>query len=194
MLGIYIPNNVIIINHRGEKMRVEEEFTVRYGKSIYIVDPDLKKQVKELVKTDFESLEDGVKKAIEELMGKAEELGYKPEELEALAEYDVSLYSDSYFVTVTVKVYPKDAQKRNRDDATLSKYVCINAEGLYISQYYKPEREELGRKMMLKIHCYERLARLLEENEELKKQVKTLNAQVNELTEKLKKLEARKRA
>jgi len=162
-------------------MQTKETWEIKIGNlTIDDLSPNLLDQVKNVVKQDVQHVYDRINETLKELSSEFVKLEYKEEELISKIEYLVNLYEESYCVSIYVDVFPivhPIVSKR--------KLVLYNAERSYVSDYYTKSRNEQGIKLKEQLSTWYRLAKLIKENEELRKKLEEAEAIIKELEERI---------
>jgi len=162
-------------------MKIAETWEIKInGIAVEELSPSLLDQVKNIVKQDTQHTYDTINEAIKELASEFLKLEYQEEELEARTEYLVNIFETGYRVSIYVVVFPiihPTVLKR--------KLVLYNAERSYVSDYYTKSRNEAGFKVKEQISTLCKLAKVIKENEELKRKLEEAEATIKELEERI---------
>ena len=162
-------------------MQTKESWEIKIdGIAVEELSPSLLDQVKNIVKQDVQHVYDTINEAIKELVSEFLKLEYQEEELEARTEYHVNIFETGYHVSIYVVVFPiihPTVLKR--------KLVLYNAERNFTSDFYTKTRNELGIKVKEQLSTWHRIAKLVKENEELRKKLEEAEATIKELEERM---------
>jgi uncharacterized protein YdcH (DUF465 family) len=158
-------------------MQVKEVWIIKINNEEEIdVNNSLLEQIKNIVKADFLSLlGSNIETALKELSAEFIKLGYTEEELEAQIKYIVNAYENGYRVSIYTYVYPV------MHPVSKMRLIIHNGERTYTSEFYTKTRNELGKLIKEQISIVCRLAKLMKENEALKKRVEELEQRIQEL-------------
>ena len=166
-------------------MQTKEVWEIKVdGIAVEELSPILLDQVKNIVKQDVQHVYDTINEAIKELLQEFLRLEYKEEELEARTEYLVKLYEVGYYVSIYVVVFPiihPTVLKR--------KLILYNAERNFTSDFYTKTRNELGIKIKEQISTLIKIAKLVKENEDLKRRLEEAEREIQELQQEIERLE-----
>ena len=160
-------------------MQTKESWEIKID-NLAIDSQNLAEQVKNIVREDFKHVDDRINEALKELLQEFIKLEYQEEELEARTEYLVNLFESGYRVSIYVVVFPMThpmVYKR--------KLILYNAERNYVSDFYTKMRNEQGLKLKEQISVLIKIAKLMKENEELRKKLEEAEATIKELEERI---------
>jgi len=166
-------------------MQTKESWEIKIdGIAVEELSPSLLDQVKNIVKQDVQHVYDTINEAIKELVSEFLKLEYQEEELEARTEYLVNIFGTGYRVSIYVVVFPMIHPMIFK-----RKLVLYNAERNFTSDFYTKTRNELGIKVKEQISTLIKIAKLVKENEDLKRRLEEAEREIQELQQEIERLE-----
>jgi hypothetical protein len=155
-------------------MKIREIVELRLGEIKEIKDEELKRQIEERVRDDVKAFEQDIKKEIEELKKEFIEKHYNEDELVVEVKYIARLYESSYFLNITITMYPEWNTEISRE-----RWLLLDKEIRYVSKEYDKEKNRVGTEIAKKIWPYAEAMRLAEEVDRLRRIIARMREECN---------------